>query len=390
MKLSYALILSHFSIQRAWRAYLERKQARKTSENYGNSDSFEFQHKTRSRSPEQGNLNGSIKDKGTVNINDVEITVGPAINDSLGDSDLMFQNPLADLENDTVEKGQDQTALFLPVFITESNSRETEIQRLPYETDEDFGKRLKKHNFLKCAHRFAELKKADANVLPFDLHKYSDLGNKNNSNIQETLEHSSNVVSSESDTQRMAEILSQSKESFQSVVNKAECDENENSKVPSDVSDKYYDKPDPGIKSGNTGGPGINVAFSNKHDSGIIGDVDYESVVNDPRTIESGVKDDDSSSDQTNTSKDISDSAVSETNKETKDSVEDFNKSADCDVISGQSKENDSKVLVEGIGPFDVYNIETALPDINWETLEESLKKASEEEKLRQEVDIAI
>ncbi|XP_064614842.1 uncharacterized protein LOC135479055 isoform X2 [Liolophura sinensis] len=45
------------------------------------------------------------------------------------------------------------------------------IERNPRETDEEFSKRVRKLNFLSLAQEFAELKKIDANALPFDLHK---------------------------------------------------------------------------------------------------------------------------------------------------------------------------------------------------------------------------
>lgn len=45
------------------------------------------------------------------------------------------------------------------------------LKQQPDETDEEFKKRVKKVNFLSLAQEFAELKKIDADVLPFDLHK---------------------------------------------------------------------------------------------------------------------------------------------------------------------------------------------------------------------------
>ena len=45
------------------------------------------------------------------------------------------------------------------------------LEQLPDESDLDYTKRLRKINYLSLAQEFAELKKIDADALPFDLHK---------------------------------------------------------------------------------------------------------------------------------------------------------------------------------------------------------------------------
>ena len=47
---------------------------------------------------------------------------------------------------------------------------EQKVPRFPGETDDEYNKRLRKLNYLSLAQEFAELKKVDADALPFDLH----------------------------------------------------------------------------------------------------------------------------------------------------------------------------------------------------------------------------
>ncbi|EFX75061.1 hypothetical protein DAPPUDRAFT_108299 [Daphnia pulex] len=46
-----------------------------------------------------------------------------------------------------------------------------------------------------------------------------------------------------------------------------------------------------------------------------------------------------------------------------------------------QAKEFKRELVAEVGGGFDVYNVETALPKIEWDTVEANLRAASEEEK---------
>ena len=262
---------------------------------------------------------------------------------------------LADIEPETTDTN---TAQVIPNQKA-LQTKDTDIQRFPGELDEDFNRRLKKHNFLKLAHSFAELKKADASVLPFDLHKYPDFVIKDSAD--KSSEENHNPPSLDSKPWAMAELLSQSKESFPCVVNKADCDENDNTKAPCDISDIHLDDTD----SGN------NI---------------------DVRTREIENKSDNISDKESDTSKEISNMVAGENESVIVPSIKIQGSSDDNAANSGLSQKSESentteyKTLDEDLCPFDVYNIETALPNINWETLEESLKKASEDEKLRQQV----
>ena len=78
------------------------------------------------------------------------------------------------------------------------------------------------------------------------------------------------------------------------------------------------------------------------------------------------------------------------------------NNDVNCNVSSGQSStprnmrnDNDKSSAKSGAhttdgteteGDFDVYNIETAVPNIDWDSLEQQLQQATQDQKLRQQV----
>ena len=268
-------------------------------------------------------------------------------------SDLIFQNPLL------CDSGLYVRDTYVGQAVGQSlkeENKNTEIQRFPGEFDEDYNRRLKKHNFLKLAHKFVELKKVDASILPFDLHKYSDYTDIDVARVEKAKEKNHNQPTLDEDPHMMAEILSQSEESFSRVVNKENCDENENSKAPCDIIDIHLDHIDSG-KSNHERTKEIETKNSDD-----INETD--ALIKTPTMVSGGSE--------------IAMVAPAGNQDGLRDNGTNSGKS--------QKSDKDSSVLDEDLCPFDVYNIETALPDINWETLEESLKKASEEEKLRQEV----
>ena len=268
-------------------------------------------------------------------------------------SDLIFQNPLL------CDSGLDVRDTYVGQAVGQSlkeENKNTEIQRFPGEFDEDYNRRLKKHNFLKLAHKFVELKKVDASILPFDLHKYSDYTDIDGASVEKATEKNHNRPTLDEDPHMMAEILSQSGESFSSVVNKVEFDENENSKAPCDISEIHLDHIDSG-KSNNERTEEIET--KNSDDSN-----ETDALIKTSTMVSGGGE--------------IGMVALAGNQDRLRDDATNSGKS--------QKSDKDSSAFDEDLCPFDVYNIETALPDINWETLEESLKKASEEEKLRQEV----
>ena len=377
----------HFRIQRAWRAYLEKKHEAesvvkpesdlgKPDSDLGQPDSdLELQNNLdllntrRSRYLEEENQR-DVKSKPNNTVSDQIINVTKDNFDSLeSDSDLIFQNPLIDLEQDHSNVGQGQICETPQTLEKEVKPKQTELEKLQDESDHDFERRVRKHHLLKDAHRFVERKKLDSNILPFDLHKYSDFSDRNNSNSKGISKESERFTNIETHGQEMAEILTHTNETFSSVVNNDKCDMVDSEKAFYGNSDKFTGETESGDK-------------------------------NDSRTNEKSMGT--RSLEKTDMSKELSESIKDELGKDKGDASKHGTKSLDLMVDSGIQIEadcdtgntNDSKSSQTGedetIGPFEVYNIETALPNINWETLEESLKKASEEEKLRQEVGYRI
>ncbi|CAI9740323.1 Hypothetical predicted protein [Octopus vulgaris] len=81
--------------------------------------------------------------------------------------------PLRDLADNEIEifNSSDLEETIISEKCNSFSTRSETLQQNPDETDEEFHKRVKKVNFLSLAQEFAELKKIDADVLPFDLHK---------------------------------------------------------------------------------------------------------------------------------------------------------------------------------------------------------------------------
>ena len=242
---------------------------------------------------------------------------------------------MIDLERFDTNIGQGQICEGQQKLDKEVKVKQTELQKLPDETDHDFNKRVRKHSLLQDAHRFVELKKLDSNILPFDLHKYSDFVDRNNSSSERIDKESGGFANEAAYGQEMAEILTHANEKFSSVVNdNNNCDSHGHNM---DTKSPEIEKSVP-----------IKDKLSKDKVEGSKGEGNSVDLM-----VDSGIQ------------------------------IE-----AECDTAndSRSSRTADD----ESIGPFEVYNIETALPNINWETLEESLKQASEEEKQRQEVGVEM
>jgi hypothetical protein len=59
-------------------------------------------------------------------------------------------------------------------------------------------------------------------------------------------------------------------------------------------------------------------------------------------------------------------------------------------VANGKLKHSDDFDVEEGEDNFDVYNIESALPNMDWDTLEQQLQQAADFEKRKKEVTIFL
>lgn len=216
------------------------------------------------------------------------------------------------------------------------------IIRSPDETEEEFTKRLRKINYLSLAQEFAALKKKDADALPFDLHKGAqDLPNlRDFSPMSET---SSETDLTDSSTTTPMEVVttefavpppraapmasvktSKLSERFERAINPKEAWSQESSlHKPKSVSSEV--KPEPRSE--------VKVRVNDKDEP----DFESQPLSKSTTTTRSG-------------------------------------------------EERKVSPGLEKLGDFDVYNIESTLPQLDWSTLEEQLQKAAEEERQKQRV----
>lgn len=185
--------------------------------------------------------------------------------------------------------------------------------RKPFESDEEFSRRIRKLNFLSIAQEFAELKKVNSDILPFDLHKGQQLSESSCS------DSTSSAPTSEMNT-------------------------------PSDPSDSF-------VQLNN----GVNNLMSKDLNSNVNnGNVDG--------------RNNSSLSTATKCSNNNVGLWTSTTDGVSKRSSENSNKGGKANIDEGTEKESD--------GDFDVYNIETALPPMNWEMLEQQLQQVTQNQLL--------
>lgn len=187
-----------------------------------------------------------------------------------------------------------------------SLSTSGKLERKVRETEEDYNRRVRKTNLLSIAQEFAELKKVNADALPFDLHKSQN-------SIEET--------------------------------SSSECSSLTNSRNPSEINTP-------------------------------------SEVRNNPFQDLSTVKDSES--------KDLNSNSIKEMLMNERKNKSSPKNSPKRTVANGKLKHSDDFDVEEGEDNFDVYNIESALPNMDWDTLEQQLQQAAEFEKRKKEVTIFL
>ncbi|XP_074657986.1 uncharacterized protein LOC141910976 [Tubulanus polymorphus] len=174
------------TIQRAWRAYQLKDQHQKSSMTSNSSPSSDVEMSeveaydepavSTPRKPEK--IHQSKPFDGSV-CQYLPLTTLKPQNDSECESILSDYSELADplidhfTEHDVKIINMDDLATGNTMYPRDDDADANDIKRHDDESDEEFAKRVKKINYLSLAQEFAELKKIDANALPFDLHKDS-------------------------------------------------------------------------------------------------------------------------------------------------------------------------------------------------------------------------
>ena len=233
------------------------------------------------------------------------------------------------------------------------------IMRSPDETEEEFTKRLRKINYLSLAQEFAALKKIDADALPFDLRRApQDLTRIRGSPMSET---SSETDPTDSSTTTPMEVIqefaplvpnpigvsrvstsSKLTERFERAIKPKEAW----SKLPSG------DKPD-----NQSSGDGV--------------------LASDPALQRAAGKVLSSGNINAN---------VDEPDSESKPLMPGSGNSMLKPEPIDKKLPNMPSPGTEKLGDFDVYNIETTLPQLDWTALEAQLQRAAEEERQKHRV----
>ncbi|KAJ8310710.1 hypothetical protein KUTeg_012575 [Tegillarca granosa] len=331
------------TIQRAWKAYVKRKQANNSEKNINCSDVTENTIKQSSDIQESTEVK-EIKKYEKLDISNSLENIRSISRESTPDDRLSYQNKnsvlqkfLSDREPDTESLSSDYSEVSAPLrdiaeaelqkldnghntqksesSYQKSSLTSTQVEKQPGESDEDYSRRLRKINLLSIAQEFAELKKINVNALPLDLHKVQ--GHTDESSLSASSSASNSAISSEMNT-------------------------------PVDST----------------------VSFENMKNINSLTDTDLNS-----NTIHSSMKTCD---------KNVTDSIVN-----SKDLLNSSpkNKRNIQNVQTGDRQQCDrtSNIPGEKEGDFDVFNIETAMPQMDWEGLEKQLQQATEEQKKRSE-----
>ena len=272
------------------------------------------------------------------------------------------------------------------------------IARLPNETDIEFAKRLRKLNFLSLAQEFAQLKKVDSAALPFDAHKSHEL------------------ISPQSDT---------ASSSFASDSEREKSDSNVTTPSENSSGDKAF----PGDRGGGGGGDAAcnNMNAQLPDNAKLLGNANETQTYSNIESVRApasnyDVTDDDSTSKETSISEsaDVINGGRQQPSPKHTDSIKaqgelhqfqhvtaaatglshninpfsDSHHSAsalpahnDATVAPVQAPAPDtSHESSEHLQDFDVFNIESTMPEMDWVKIEEELRKASREEEQHKQV----
>ena len=268
------------------------------------------------------------------------------------------------------------------------------ITQGPDESDEEFTRRLRKINYLSLAQEFAALKKVDADALPFGLqkgaHKLQDIVSPMSETSSET--GSERYMTDSADVTPMETV----KEFVPRSSSGGECTDphsrkeawKDSSNTTITTNQKSKSATD-NITSQNKN----NIPFSkndNQKQNKTLSSPDHKGQSPKRRA---GLGKHDTNITQklhetdSNTRLKDTNQRTSKVNKSDKrEEVVSGSQTDDVDlestVISAGklSTERKKSGMDEKLGDFDVYNIETTLPQVDWETLEKQLKKAAEEE----------
>ncbi|XP_045200477.2 uncharacterized protein LOC123554413 isoform X2 [Mercenaria mercenaria] len=344
------------TIQRAWRTYLEKQASEGSKSNTDN----------------HGNDKDNLKSGKVKRSNPFENVTDDTISEDIEteSSETFMYNPLTENVKAT-ESWVKKSPLINNFFRIDNKSKNEEKLNI----HELSPKQQRKHNLLSKAHEFVQLKKLDSKVLPFDLHLHIAEGESSESKSFDI--EGGNIMSTEmppsvdGDKSGVASPHSQVHSEFNEPV----CNVKVNVE-DSDINGKTNSKGDNCVDTVNKHHVKGNNPFIEKSlgaDNSSICDTNH------------------SESQNTCDTKEGNSHLNAKGNKSTCDTTKESNSCQTKDkqeigqIVTVNSKGSNSGRKDDVESAFDVYNIETALPYIDWSSLEEKLKAASEEARLIQE-----
>lgn len=314
---------------------------------------------------------------GTVSKDSKGIDVGKETED---DEICMF-NPL--LETATTHSADTLPLinnLFQDVSNSTNKSKSQEPNRLT--VTELSPRQQRKHSLLSQAQKFAELKKLDSNVLPFDLHLH--------------INQAHGVEAQQVDTvgfHTMSAVMPPSLASGQSSISSPQAFTDKGSKRSNEFIESNLNISD-SVNSEGSNSKGDNCGDAGKTFLSMGSDSHVNSSSKGGNSLICDTNIDVKSQSICDTKDGSSYDNLTEMNSP-KGDICDTNESNSCGNIDKKEsnsavrvdfKDNNSDPTDEDRNAFDVYNIETALPYMDWNALEEKLKAASEEAKQIQQV----
>ena len=276
------------------------------------------------------------------------------------------------------------------------------ISQRPDETDEEFSRRLRKINYLSLAQEFAALKKVDADALPFGLQK----GAHKLQDVVSPMSETSSETGSDRYMTDSAEVTPM--ESVKDFVPKSTIEPVQGSGTQNSTRKEVWkDTSSPNATSNYQKRTSATVSTSsqsanNTSSTTVDNQKLNKALSSSPEHRGQSPKRHAGVSKQNQAAQSSPQKKTQHASKRNNDFNQRSSKTASgkiTDMISSQSDDVDGESSVisggkqtdtsherkksaadEKLGDFDVYNIETTLPQVDWETLEKQLKKAAEEE----------
>ncbi len=251
--------------------------------------------------------------------------------------------------------------------VTKMNKQNNKIMRSPDETDEQFNKRLRKINYLSLAQEFAALKQVDADALPFDLHNHAQ---------NEQLQDASPM--SEASSEAGSELsLTDSSTNTPLDVNAKEFPDDQGPPVPERVDSLSKSlasvPPKKEAWMSTTPPSGPDKQYSRNSSEQSINAQSISSTKKDSRGPPSG-------NPFANVPPREFSNSVDEPDSESQPLSSGQLAAGDTTESSKMAAHSPGNASDKQLDDFDVYNIESTLPSMNWDLLEEQLQRAAEEE----------